>query len=129
MNAQCPRLCCSTKERKLPFPLKEPPNFWQTFSIMEAATLLSQLLLTWAVVSSLLYTIYGVLYRLYFSPIHSFPGPKLAALTSWYEFYHDIIHRGQYIWKIQEMHKLYGTIVYINPYELHIVDPDFIDVV
>jgi cytochrome P450 len=58
----------------------------------------------------------------------SFPGPKLAALTLWYEFYYDIIHRGQYIWKIQELHRQYGPIIRINPYELHITDPEFYDV-
>lgn len=47
-------------------------------------------------------------YRLLFSPLAKFPGPKLAALTLWYEFYYDVIKRGRYTWKIAEMHKQYG---------------------
>lgn len=30
------------------------------------------------------YTIYAAIYRLYLSPIASFPGSRLAALTLWY---------------------------------------------
>jgi hypothetical protein len=48
------------------------------------------------------------IYRLYFHRLAKFPGSKLAALTLWYEFYYDVVKRGQYIWKIQEMHKRYG---------------------
>ena len=54
------------------------------------------------------YTAYGVIYRLYLSPIARFPGRKLAALTFWYEFYFDVIKRGSYIWEIQQMHETYG---------------------
>lgn len=67
----------------------------------------------------------GAIYRLYFSPIAQFPGPKLAAVTLWYEFYYDIILSGQYIFKVRELHAKYGPVVRINLYELHVSDPDF----
>ncbi|KAK0729760.1 cytochrome P450 [Lasiosphaeris hirsuta] len=71
------------------------------------------------------YTLYGAIWRLYFSPVSHIPGPRLAALTWWYEFYYDIILGGQYVFKIIELHKEYGPIIRINPSEVHIGDPDF----
>lgn len=65
------------------------------------------------------------IYRLYLSPIAKVPGPKLAALTLWYEFYYDVVKQGRYTWRIGEMHEKYGPIVRINPYEVHINDPDY----
>lgn len=55
-----------------------------------------------------LYFVFVALYRLYFSPLAKFPGPKLAALTYWVEFYHDVIRRGQYTFEIVKMHEKYG---------------------
>ena len=49
-------------------------------------------------------------YRLYFHPLAKFPGPKLAALTLWYETYHDVWCRGKYVFEIKEMHKKYGRL-------------------
>lgn len=107
--------------------------------------------------SWIVYLLAGAIYRLYFSPIAKFPGRKLAALTLWYEFYYDVIKRGQYTFEIRKMHEEYGTtfcpshlasgsppsqplavmltlrreptgpIVRTNPYELHIDDPDYYD--
>jgi hypothetical protein len=57
-----------------------------------------------------LYVVVGAVYRLYLSPIAKFPGPKLAALTLWYEFYYDVWLGGQYIWKIRELHEEYVSL-------------------
>lgn len=61
----------------------------------------------------ILYILAGSIYRLYFSPLARFPGPKLAALTLWYEFYFDVILRGQFTFKIQQLHKEYGTKIFL----------------
>ena len=50
--------------------------------------------------------LYG--YRLYFDPLAKIPGPKIAAVSLWYEFYYDVVKRGRYTWKIKEMHEKYG---------------------
>lgn len=56
----------------------------------------------------LVYALGIAIYRLYFHPLAKFPGPRLAALTRWYECYHDLYHRGMYIWRVGEMHDRYG---------------------
>ena len=61
-------------------------------------------------------------YRLYFSPLSKFPGPKLAALTKFYELYYDVVRQGQFTFQIQKMHKKYGTtaaLVQFVPGSLH----------
>lgn len=55
-----------------------------------------------------LYVIGLYVYRMYFDPLSKFPGPKIAAASLWYEFYYDVVKKGQYTWKIWEMHDKYG---------------------
>ncbi|KAK2861348.1 hypothetical protein FQN49_004299 [Arthroderma sp. PD_2] len=67
------------------------------------------------------------IYRLYFHPLSKFPGPKVAAIGRFYEFYFNVVKGGMYIWEVQRMHEEYGPIVRINHRELHIKDPHYYD--
>lgn len=83
--------------------------------------------LTSAALAFLLYVVLLYTYRLTLHPLARFPGPKIAAVTLWYEFYHDFFAPGgQYIWVIRNMHDKYGPIVRVSPDELHINDPSFL---
>lgn len=83
-----------------------------------------------SIVVSVFCLVYGLtlgIYRLWFSPISHVPGPKLAALTQYYEFYYDIILGGQYTFKIINLHNQYGPVVRINPWEVHVTDHEYRD--
>ena len=56
----------------------------------------------------LIYTVYGVFWRLVLSPLAKYPGPKLAALTGWYETFYEIVLRGRFPWEVERLHDLYG---------------------
>lgn len=84
------------------------------------------------------------IYRMFFDHLSHIPGPKLAAASLWYEFYYDVVEKGQYTFEIGRMHEKYGMycliqkkkteslahcflpgpIVRISPYEIHINDPE-----
>jgi hypothetical protein len=49
-----------------------------------------------------------IIYRLYFHPLSHIPGPKLAAITHGYEFYHNIVRGGLFVWEVRRLHQVYG---------------------
>ena len=84
----------------------------------------------------------------FLSPIAQFPGPKLAAFTTSYQAYFDLVQGGLFFKHLEKLHEKYGKnsrkidptslflltilsiagpVVRINPHELHINDPAFID--
>ncbi|KAL8691092.1 MAG: hypothetical protein Q9218_003602 [Villophora microphyllina] len=75
----------------------------------------------------LAYLVPLVLYRMYFHPLADYPGPKLAAVTIWYETWFDCVQGGKFSKHIDKLHKRYGNAIRINPNELHIRDPMFFD--
>ena len=62
------------------------------------------------------YTIAVVIYRLFFHPLATFPGPKLAAASSLYEFYWNAIKDGRATHKRKEWHEKYGEHYMKNTY-------------
>jgi hypothetical protein len=62
----------------------------------------------------ILYLVGLGIYRLYFSPLAAYPGPRLAALSNWYEFYWDVIQQGQFTFHIQKLHLQYGQTLLSN---------------
>jgi hypothetical protein len=63
------------------------------------------------------YNIALALYRILVHPLRSFPGPRLAAATYWYECCHDLFagpFPGQGAFNIQRLHELYGICPLVN---------------
>lgn len=55
------------------------------------------------------------LYLLYWSPIAHIPGPRLAALTGWYETFFDVFQGGQFTFQIKAWHQQYGKSEFFVP--------------
>jgi len=51
-----------------------------------------------------------VIYRLFFHPLSKVPGPKLAAISRFYDFYYDCVQGGKFSFRIEELHDLYGEV-------------------
>jgi hypothetical protein len=79
--------------------------------------------------SLLLWALYVPVYRLFFSPIAAIPGPKLAAITQWYETYYNVYLGGKFTLHLDKLHAKYGPIIRTNPWEVHINDPEFFETI
>ena len=85
--------------------------------------------------------------RLYFHPLSGIPGPKVAALTMWWETWVDTTYGkgGQYYFEVKRLHGRYGIvedaigcwrkadvdvdrIMRIGPSKVHINDPRWMKV-
>ncbi|KAF2834346.1 cytochrome P450 [Patellaria atrata CBS 101060] len=99
-----------------------------------SAGILSVQPISYKVIFAAVVTIYALylfglgIYRVYFDALSHYPGPKLAALTTWYQAYYDLYYHGQWFKKLGQLHEQYGPIIRVNPHELHISDPNFIDI-
>jgi hypothetical protein len=62
-----------------------------------------------SLLASTFYTAGLGIYRLFFSPVARFPGPKIAALTQWYETYYDVYLDGKFLLHLEQLHEIYGV--------------------
>jgi hypothetical protein len=70
--------------------------------------------LLWLAAGLLVWLSALAIYRFYLSPLAKFPGPKLAALTGWYETYYDCVKGGSFWIQVEQFHKQYGRHPYIH---------------
>jgi hypothetical protein len=78
------------------------------------------------VLAGLTYLAGMAIYRLVFHRISHIPGPKLAALTYWYQSYWDLWpHEGRFLWKTIDLHEKYGSIIRVGADEVQVNDPEF----
>ncbi len=58
---------------------------------------------------SIAYCAIVVIYRLYFHPLRAVPGPRLGAVSGWYQAYHDIWKDGYFTTHLKDLHNIYGA--------------------
>jgi hypothetical protein len=58
--------------------------------------------------SFIIYALGLVVYRLSLHPLAKFPGPRIAAVTSLYEGYFEIVKKGHFSRQISKLHDQYG---------------------
>ena len=56
------------------------------------------------------YSFFLVAQRLFFHPLRKFPGPRLAAITGWYETYHEAVLGGTFVKQYGRWHKIFGKL-------------------
>ena len=97
-------------------------------------------IIPWLLALLTVHRIVLIIYRLYFHPLSRFPGPKLAASTSLFAAYYNLVLGGRFTRKLPELHGKYGRsrkaitclpklmnegpIIRSHPDELHIHDVD-----
>ena len=77
-------------------------------SIMDSEAHSFDVVFTICGLSLLAYSISLAIFRLILHPLAKFPGPRLAALTPWYEFYWNVVKGGKFLWEIERLHQRYG---------------------
>lgn len=70
----------------------------------------------WSLVSTFTILLVGYwislgVYRVFFHPLAKFPGPKLAGLTYWYDFYFEVVKLGKLHKQLNYLHSKYGKFV------------------
>jgi hypothetical protein len=82
------------------------------FKIFLAGSLTQSALLSVFIVIGLC-DVLVIIRRLFFHPLSKFPGPRLAAATTFYKTYFEVIRGGELLGRIHQLHVLYGRFLFI----------------
>ena len=73
----------------------------------------------WSIISIFLLTrITEGIYNIFFHPLSKFPGPKAAALSEWFQTYHEVIRHHSMVDIFADLHSKYGEVVRVAPNEV-----------
>ncbi|KAI5785826.1 cytochrome P450 [Geopyxis carbonaria] len=75
------------------------------------------------VATTLIYIFSICIYRLYFHPLSHVPGPRLAAISTLWQIYWNVIRGGELTSQLPRVCQQYGTVVRIGPNDVFIHDP------
>lgn len=65
-------------------------------------------ILCWLIICSSVFLALTAIRRLYFHKLKDFPGPKLAASTSLYKIYYEVLKGGELLQHLLGLHAKYG---------------------
>jgi hypothetical protein len=66
---------------------------------------------TWIIVllaAGFTYVAVLVTYRFWIHPLANVPGPKIAAVTGWWEIYENVWKKGHLPFELKRLHEIYG---------------------
>lgn len=49
------------------------------------------------------------IYNAYLGPLSKLPGPRLAAFTTWWKFYVEIVQKRSFAHELLKLHAIYGA--------------------
>ena len=52
--------------------------------------------------------VFRAISRLYFHPLSAFPGPPLAAVTTLYKAWIDVVAQSSFVHNLERLHAIYG---------------------
>ncbi|KAJ4992818.1 hypothetical protein SVAN01_01522 [Stagonosporopsis vannaccii] len=81
------------------------------------------LLLPAVAATAIAYAVYAVIYNVYFHPLAEFPGPRLAATTTYWKAYVECVANRSFCHELVSLHAQYGDVVRVGPNELHFANP------
>jgi len=77
-----------------------------------------------ATASYLMYLIALSIHNVYFHPLSTFPGPRLAACSTLWKAYIDCVSNTSFVATLESLHKQHGDVVRVGPNELHFSRPE-----
>ncbi|KAF3032345.1 hypothetical protein E8E12_001817 [Didymella heteroderae] len=77
-----------------------------------------------AIITSFIgYAVYTIIYNVYFHPLAKFPGPLLAATSTYWKAYVECVANRSFCHELVNLHARYGDVVRVGPNELHFASP------